>query len=241
MDKIAENPAKGSALTDPLDRHVRSFVIRAGRMTPSQQRALDELGTKYLIDVSSLKTVDFDKVFGRKAPLVLEIGFGMGASFVQMAQNDPLSNYCGIEVHPLGVGACLKLIEERQITNVRIIHFDAFEVIKKCIALQSIDVLQIFFPDPWPKKRHIKRRLINDDFIAMVAPLLKHGAEIRLATDWEEYAQQMLEVMSRAEGFSNTQADGGFTPRPKWRPLTKFEQRGERLGHGVWDLVFRRD
>ncbi len=202
---------------------------------------MEELGPKYLIDASSLEYIDFDKAFGRSAPLVVEIGFGMGVSFCEMAKNDPLRNYCGIEVHPPGVGSCLKLIEEQELTNVRIIHFDAFEVIKKCLRPESVDILQIFFPDPWPKKRHIKRRLINDDFIAMVAPVLKHGAEVRLATDWQEYAEQMLDVMTRADGFSNTAPDGTYIPRPSWRPLTKFEARGERLGHGVWDLVFRRD
>ncbi len=233
--------AREHSVTCPDDRHVRSFVIRAGRMTEAQQRAIDELGPKYLIDVSDLKPIDAAASFGRQAPLVLEIGFGMGASFVQMAKEDPSSNFLGIEVHPPGVGSCLKLIEENEVKNARIIWFDAFEVLGKCIKKESIDVLQVFFPDPWPKKRHVKRRLISDGFIAMVAPLLKHGAQVRLATDWEDYANQMLDVMTRAEGFTNTAPDGTFVPRPSWRPLTKFEQRGERLGHGVWDLVFTRD
>jgi tRNA (guanine-N7-)-methyltransferase len=210
-------------------------------MTEAQSRAIDELGGKYIIDVSDLKPVDPAASFGREAPLVLEIGFGMGASFVQMAKDDPDRNYLGIEVHPPGVGSCLKLIEENGLTNARIIWFDAFEVLRKCMRPESIDILQVFFPDPWPKKRHIKRRLISDDFIKMVAPLLKHGAQVRLATDWEDYANQMLDVMTRAEGFTNTAPDGRFVPRPQWRPLTKFERRGERLGHGVWDLVFTRD
>lgn len=238
---MAENANIRAHVTDPEDRHVRSFVVRAGRMTPSQTRALEELGPKYLIDVSELKPLDFDAAFGRSAPVVLEIGFGMGVSFVEMAAKDPLRNYVGIEVHPPGVGSCLKMVEEQGLTNVRVIHFDAFEVFKKCLNPESVSVLQIFFPDPWPKKRHIKRRLINDDFIAMVKPCLAHGAEVRMATDWQEYAEQMLDVMTRAEGFHNSQPDGGYTPRPDWRPLTKFELRGERLGHGVWDLVFIRD
>ena len=238
---MVQNDKIASVLTDPKDRHVRSFVIRAGRMTEGQNRALEELGPKYLIDASILEHIDFDVSFGRKAPLVVEIGFGMGASFTQMAQEDPMRNYCGIEVHPPGVGSCLKLIEEKELSNVRIIQFDAFEVIKKCLAPESVDILQIFFPDPWPKKRHIKRRLINDEFISMVTPVLKHGAMVRMATDWEDYAMQMLEVMNRADGYSNTSKDGTFIPRPDWRPLTKFEARGERLGHGVWDLVFVRD
>ncbi len=165
----------------------------------------------------------------------------MGVSFVQMAKAAPECNFLGIEVHPPGVGSALKLIEENQLTNVRVIQYDAFEILSKCIKPQSLDVLQIFFPDPWPKKRHVKRRLINDDFVKLVAPLFKPGAEFRMATDWEDYAIQMLEVMTRAEGFTNTSADNTYIPRPTWRPLTKFEQRGQRLGHGVWDLVFKRD
>ena len=231
----------GHNLTCHEDRHVRSFVIRAGRMTEAQRRAVEELGGKYLIDVSDLKPLDLTQSFGREAPLVLEIGFGMGASFVEMAKQDPLRNYLGIEVHPPGVGSCLKLIEENALENVRIIWFDAFEVLSRCLKPQSVDILQIFFPDPWPKKRHVKRRLINDDFIRLVSPLLKHGAQVRLATDWEDYANQMLDVMTRAEGFHNSDEKGGFIERPQWRPLTKFERRGEKLGHGVWDLVFIRD
>ncbi|MGN0903068.1 MAG: tRNA (guanosine(46)-N7)-methyltransferase TrmB, partial [Succinivibrio sp.] len=177
----------------------------------------------------------------REAPLVVEIGFGMGVSFVEMAKNDPLSNYLGIEVHPPGVGSCLKLIEENGVSNVRIIQHDAFEILSKYLKPESVDILQIFFPDPWPKKRHIKRRLINEAFVDLVRPLFKHGGQFRMATDWENYAEQMLEVMTNAQGFSNTSADGTYIERPSWRPLTKFELRGQRLGHGVWDLVFKRD
>ncbi len=232
----------GSVSNAAAEHRIKSFVVRAGRMTESQKRAISELGDKYLIDCSDLKPIDTQAVFGRSARLVVEIGFGMGASFIEMASHDPLSDYLGIEVHPPGVGSCLKLIEEHELTNVRIVQFDAFEVLKHCLKPQSVDVLQIFFPDPWPKKRHVKRRLINSEFIAdLVKPVLKKGGEIRMATDWEDYAEQMLEVMSSAEGFSNTAADGKYIPRPDWRPLTKFEKRGESLGHGVWDLVFKRD
>lgn len=223
------------------DRHIKSYVVRAGRITAAQTRALAKLGPKYLVTVEEGKYLEPSELFGRDAPLVVEIGFGMGKSFTEMAQQDPERNYLGIEVHPPGVGSCLMLTEELGLKNVRIIQYDAFEIFKHHLREQSIDILQIFFPDPWPKKRHFKRRLINDDFIAMVAPLLKHGGNVRLATDWEDYAMQMLEVMTKAEGFSNTAADGRFIERPQWRPLTKFELRGERLGHGVWDLVFRRD
>lgn len=226
---------------DVKEHRIKSFVVRAGRMTQGQINAIEELGPKYMLDVSSLEELDTVKAFGREAPLVVEIGFGMGVSFVQMAKADPSGNYLGIEVHPPGVGSCLKLIEENQLTNVRIIQFDAFEVLRKCLKPASVDILQIFFPDPWPKKRHVKRRLINDDFVKLVSPLFKQGGQFRMATDWEDYAVQMLEVMSRAQGFSNTAADGTYIPRPDWRPLTKFELRGQKLGHGVWDLVFKRD
>lgn len=222
------------------NRHVKSFVIRAGRMTKAQITALETLSPKYLVDAAELKELDFDAIFNRKAPLVVEIGFGMGKSFVQMAKDDPNSNYLGIEVHPPGVGAAMMLVEQEGLTNVKIIKYDAFEILTKCIAKESIDILQIFFPDPWPKARHHKRRLINDDFIAMVCPLLKIGGKFRMATDWENYAEQMLDCMLRAEGFENLSEDNTYIPRPSWRPLTKFEQRGERLGHGVWDLEFRR-
>ncbi|NLK84856.1 MAG: tRNA (guanosine(46)-N7)-methyltransferase TrmB [Aeromonadales bacterium] len=226
----------------PHDHRIKSFVVRAGRMTEGQIRAIEELGPKYMVDVEDLQPLDIDKIFNRSgAPLVVEIGFGMGVSFVQMAKDSPECNFLGIEVHPPGVGSALKLIEENQLTNVKVIKFDAFEVLKKCLAKESIDILQIFFPDPWPKKRHVKRRLISDDFITLVRPLFKHGGQFRMATDWEDYAIQMLDVMTRAEGFSNTAPDGTYIPRPSWRPLTKFEARGQRLGHGVWDLVFKRD
>ena len=220
--------------------HIKSYVIRAGRMTEGQINALNNLGPKYIIDVSKLEIIDFDAVFDRKAPVVLEIGFGMGASLVQMAKDSPDKNFVGIEVHPPGVGACLKLIEEQGIGNVRIIQYDAFEIFKKCLRDESLDIVQIFFPDPWPKERHHKRRLVNDAFIAMIAPKLVPGGLIRMATDWENYAEQMLEVMNRADGFVNQATDGTYIPRPNWRPLTKFEQRGQRLGHGVWDLEFSR-
>ena len=210
-------------------------------MTTAQSQALTNLAPKYVIDVSEQKLLDIDAIFGRKAPLVVEIGFGMGKSFIEMAKADPNRNYLGIEVHPPGVGAALMLIESEGLSNVRIINYDAFVVLTQCLKEQSVDILQIFFPDPWPKARHHKRRLINDSFIDIIRPLLKHGGQVRMATDWQEYAEEMLDCFSRAEGFTNTSPDNTYIPRPDWRPLTKFEQRGERLGHGVWDLVFTRD
>ncbi|HIV55935.1 MAG TPA: tRNA (guanosine(46)-N7)-methyltransferase TrmB [Candidatus Anaerobiospirillum stercoravium] len=248
LDEAAIKAAKAQAaaereaahLKEHPEHRVKSFVIRAGRMTTAQTKALEDLSPKYLVDVSALERLDCTAIFGREAPLVVEIGFGMGKSFVEMAQKDPLRNYLGIEVHPPGVGACMLLIEELGLTNVKVIKYDAFEVLTKCLGPESIDILQIFFPDPWPKARHHKRRLVNDSFLQLVTPLLKHGGEIRMATDWENYAEQMLECLNRAPELKNTAPDGGYLPRPEWRPLTKFEQRGERLGHGVWDLVFTR-
>ncbi|MCR5084637.1 MAG: tRNA (guanosine(46)-N7)-methyltransferase TrmB [Succinivibrionaceae bacterium] len=219
---------------------VRSFVVRQGRLTDGQARALRELGPRYILPIEASRRLDLAAAFGREAPLTLEIGFGMGASFLAMAAAHPGDNYLGIEVHPPGVGAALKEIEAQGLTNVRIIKDDAFVVLSSCLAPGCIDALQVFFPDPWPKKRHHKRRLINDEFMAMVAPLIRAGGEVRLATDWEEYAVEMLAVMGRLGGFENLAPGGGFMPRPDWRPLTKFEQRGLALGHGVWDVVFRK-
>lgn len=227
---------------EPAVQHrIKSFVVRAGRMTEGQIRAIETLGPRFMVNVEDLQPLDLDAIFGRSAPVVVEIGFGMGVSFVQMAKDNPDCNYLGIEVHPPGVGSCLKLIDENQLTNVRIIQHDAFDVITKFLKPESVDILQIFFPDPWPKKRHVKRRLINDEFVQLVKPLFKHGGQFRMATDWEDYANQMLDVMTRAEGYTNTSLDGTFIPRPEYRPVTKFESRGQRLGHGVWDLVFKRD
>ena len=182
----SESNATDAASTSSAHPHqrVRSFVIRAGRMTNAQTKAFTDLGDKYLIDVSALQPLDVAACFGREAPLVVEIGFGMGKSFIEMAQKDPLRNYLGIEVHPPGVGAAMLLAEEAQVSNVRIIKYDAFEVLTKCLGPESIDILQIFFPDPWPKARHHKRRLVNAEFLALVTPLLKHGGQIRMATDY---------------------------------------------------------
>lgn len=222
-------------------RNIKSYVIRAGRMTQAQINAIETLGPKYLLNIDLNSKLDFEQIFNNKNPVVLEIGFGMGRSFIEMAKTNLDQNYLGIEVHPPGVGATLMQIEENALTNVRLIQHDAFEVFAHCLHENSIDYLQIFFPDPWPKARHHKRRLINDNFISMVTPYVKHGGQIRLATDWENYAEQMLEVMSRANGFTNQSQDGTYIQRPSYRPYTKFEERGQKLGHGVWDLVFIRD
>ena len=219
-------------------RRIRSFVRREGRLTKGQERALLELwpvmGVEYRDEM-----LDLNQLFGRDAPVVLEIGFGMGKSLVEMAAAAPEKNFIGIEVHRPGVGACLSSAQDAGITNLRLFCHDAVEVLGQMIPDQSIDTLQLFFPDPWHKARHHKRRIVQPAFVQMLRPKLKIGGVFHMATDWENYAEHMLEVMNAAEGFVNT-VEGDYAPRPDSRPLTKFEQRGHRLGHGVWDLQFAR-
>ncbi|MGL4204647.1 MAG: tRNA (guanosine(46)-N7)-methyltransferase TrmB [Aeromonadaceae bacterium] len=222
-----------------LMRRIRSFVRREGRLTKGQERALTQLWPVMGVEFSG-QMLELATLFGREAPVVLEIGFGMGASLVEMAKAAPEKNFIGIEVHRPGVGACLTSAEEAGITNLRLFCHDAVEVLEQMIPDQSIDTLQLFFPDPWHKSRHHKRRIVQPAFVQMLRPKLKLGGVFHMATDWQNYAEQMLEVMSVAEGFANTSAFGDYVPRPDSRPLTKFEQRGHRLGHGVWDLVFQR-
>lgn len=223
--------------TPQTHRPIRSFVLRQGYMSKGQQRAYDTLmpvlGVGYQPQVA-----DLDAVFGRAAPKVVEIGFGMGGATADIAQARPDTDYLGVEVHGPGVGSLLKLVEERQLGNVRVIQHDAVEVFTHMLAPASLDGVHVFFPDPWHKKRHNKRRLIQPPFVALLASRIKPGGYLHLATDWEDYAIQMLEVLSQEPSLENT-ADG-YAPRPDYRPLTKFEQRGLRLGHGVWDLVFRK-
>lgn len=220
-----------------FNRPIRSFVLRQGYMSKGQQRAYDsllpQLGLSYQPEAQ-----DLDAAFGRCAPKVVEIGFGMGGATADIAQARPDTDYLGIEVHGPGVGSLLKLVDERQLSNVRVIQHDAVEVFTHMLAPASLDGVHVFFPDPWHKKRHNKRRLIQPPFVALLASRIKPGGYLHLATDWEDYAIQMLEVLSQEPSLENT-ADG-YAPRPDYRPLTKFEQRGLRLGHGVWDLVFRR-
>jgi tRNA (guanine-N7-)-methyltransferase len=218
-------------------RAIRSFVLRQGRVTAAQQRALDELLPRYGI-LYAPQPLDLDRAFGRSAPRFLEIGFGMGETTSQIAVAHPQNDYLCIEVHSPGVGSLLKRIGELGLTNIRIIQHDAVEVIEHMLAPGSLDGAHIFFPDPWPKKRHHKRRLVQPPFIALLASRLKADGYVHLATDWFDYAEQMLAVLSAEPALENT-ADG-YSPRPAWRPQTKFESRGVRLGHGVWDLVFRR-
>lgn len=216
---------------------IRSFVLRAGRMGSGQQKALDELGPKFVLPYRP-EPLDLMTAFQRQAPKILEIGFGMGGATAEIAQAHPENDYLGIEVHTPGVGALLKQIGERNLSNLRIIQHDAVEVLQHMTADASLDGIHIYFPDPWHKSKHHKRRLIQPGFVALLAQKLKPDGYLHLATDWENYAEQMLEVLSNETALINTATD--FAPRPDYRPLTKFEQRGLRLGHGVWDLLFRR-
>jgi tRNA (guanine-N7-)-methyltransferase len=221
----------------PPRRAIRSFVVRAGRMGTGQQRALAELAPRYVLPFEP-RELDFAAVFGRRAPLVVEIGFGMGDATAQIAQSRPDDDFLGIEVHPPGVGALLRRIEAQGLANLRIVQHDAVEVFERMIAPQSLAGVHVFFPDPWHKKRHHKRRLIQPAFVALLASRIAPGGYLHCATDWQPYAEQMLEVLS-AEPLLRNRFDG-YAPRPGYRPLTKFENRGLRLGHGVWDLVFER-
>lgn len=220
-------------------RPIRSFVLRAGRMTDAQQRAFDREWRRWGLDYAA-EVLDLDATFGPDTPRVLEIGFGMGQSLADMAAASPETGFIGIEVHRPGVGRLLHLLAEQGLGNVRVFCHDAVEVLRDCIAVEALDAVQIFFPDPWHKKRHHKRRLIQPDFVDLVVSRLRPGGRLHLATDWEPYAEQMLEVLSDNPLLQNTAENGGFVPRPESRPLTRFEQRGTRLGHGVRDLVFTR-
>lgn len=221
----------------PPRHSIRSFVLRAGRMGSGQQKALDELGPRFVLPYHPTE-LDLNAIFRRPASKILEIGFGMGGATAEIAASHPENDYLGIEVHTPGVGALLKLIGERNLSNLRIVQHDAVEVLQHMITDASLDGIHIYFPDPWHKSKHHKRRLIQPGFVALLTKKLKPGAYLHLATDWENYAQQMLEVLAGEAQLTNTAPD--YAPRPAYRPLTKFEQRGLRLGHGVWDLVFRR-
>lgn len=221
----------------PPRRGIRSFVLRTGRTTVGQQRALDTLGPRFLVPYAP-QPVDLPALFGRTAPVVLEIGFGMGEATAHIAGLMPDRDFLCCEVHTPGVGALLKRIGDLGLSNIRIVQHDAVEVLEHMLPLSSLAGVHIFFPDPWHKARHNKRRLVQPAFLARLLPRLAPGGYIHCATDWEPYAQQMLEVLSAEPLLESTAA--GFAPRPDYRPLTKFENRGLRLGHGVWDVVFRK-
>ncbi len=231
--------------TDLSKRHIRSYVLRQGRVSPAQQRAVETLLPRYGIPYAA-QPLDLDQAFGRAAPKILEIGFGMGDSTATIALAHPENDYLALEVHTPGVGNLLKLIDAQQIPNIRIIQHDAVEVLRDMLGDGSLSGVHIFFPDPWHKARHNKRRLIQAPFVAQLVRKLmptcpklgRRGGYLHVATDWQDYAEQMLAVLSAEPLLENTAAD--YAQRPAYRPLTKFEQRGINLGHGVWDLVFRR-
>ncbi len=223
-------------MTHP-NRPIRSFVLRAGRMTVGQQRGWDQGFPRYGLDASA-GTLDWNATWNSQGRRVVEIGFGMGDSLLAMAASSPSDRFLGIEVHRPGVGRLLGQALDQEIDNIRVFADDAVTVLDHCIAPASVDCLQIFFPDPWHKKRHHKRRLIQPEFVRKAVTLLANGGLLHLATDWSPYAEHMLEVLRAEPGLRNTATDDGYAERPSWRPETKFERRGERLGHGVWDLLF---
>ena len=236
-----ESPAedKEAAVETDRRRGVRSYVLRAGRVTEGQQRALDELWPVYGLPAGA-SMLDFAALFGNENPVIMEIGFGNGEATWRMAQAQPGENFLGVEVHRPGVGRLLLKIEEHGLENIRIACEDAVELLRDRIPETSLDGVRIYFPDPWPKKRHHKRRMIQSLFVALLASRMKPGGVLHLATDWAPYAEHMLEVLCAAPEFENLSPDGAYCPKPEWRPPTKYEQRGERLGHRVSDLVFRR-
>jgi tRNA (guanine-N7-)-methyltransferase len=242
---ISENDTSGVTETKAaegtdllLRRRIRSFARRQGRLTEAQRNALETLWPIYGLDAD--QSFDARTIFGREAPVVVEIGFGNGETLAHMAAAQPDTDFLGVEVHRPGIGHLLLQLKERELTNVRIYCADAIEVLTQNVSDASLAGINVFFPDPWPKKRHHKRRLVNPDFIRLVARKLKHGGFFHAATDWENYAQHMLGVLRECVEMRNTQAENAYAPRAAHRPLTKFEARGQRLGHGVWDLIFTR-
>jgi tRNA (guanine-N7-)-methyltransferase len=222
-------------LYDPTEHRIRSFVTRAGRLSTAQARALEELGPQFMIEYQKAP-LDFAQAFGRQAPVILEIGFGMGDTTAHIARLMPDKDFLGVEVHTPGVGSLLKQIGEQGIGNLRLIQHDAVEVLNHMIPDASLAGVHIFFPDPWHKARHNKRRLIQAPFVKLLCQKLSPGGYLHCATDWEDYAVQMLEVLGAEPALRNSTE--GYADKPAYRPLTKFENRGLKLGHGVWDLVF---
>jgi len=229
-------------MTAPVDDHparkIRSFVRREGRITAGQQRALQDLWPRYGLAADA--PLDLAAIFGRSAPRTLEIGFGNGDALATMAGQHPDTDYIGIEVHRPGVGRLLQQLDEHELTNVRVMREDAVQILNICFPDNSLDRLLLFFPDPWHKKRHHKRRILQPGFVELLSRKIRPGGHVHMATDWEDYARHMLEVMGESPAFRNCAGTGNYSPRPDYRPVTKFERRGQRLGHGVWDLVFER-
>jgi tRNA (guanine-N7-)-methyltransferase len=219
------------------DKTIRSFVVRAGRMTKAQRSAFELGWDAYGLRLAD-GAIELDAVFGRNNPKVVEIGFGMGDSLLEMVEAQPDTDFIGIEVHPPGVGSLINAAQEKNISNLRVYLADATDVLNECFADGSLDRVQIYFPDPWHKKKHNKRRIIQPKFLQLIREKLRLGGVVHMATDWQPDAEQMLELVGEADGFKNMAQD--YVPRPDFRPLTKFERRGERLGHGVWDLMAER-
>ena len=218
--------------------NIRSFILRQGRATAGQKQALESNWDTYCLDPK--KTYDYAKVFNRDAPLIVEIGFGNGSSLAEMAVANPDINYIGVEVHRPGVGHLMLLLEKNKSTNVRIYHHDAIEILEQKIPDHSLSGVHLFFPDPWQKRKHHKRRIVRPSFIDLLNKKLQSNGYFHTATDWEHYAKEMLKTLSSTDKLINTSANTDYSPRPKYRPLTKFENRGLRLGHGVWDLIFKK-
>ena len=214
---------------------IRSYVLRQGRYSTAQQRAFAELMPRFGLEFRR-EPLDFAGVFGRTAPVIAEVGFGMGETTARIAAGNPASDYLGIEVHAPGVGSLLRQIDEGELANIRIVRHDAVEVMRDMVPPGSLGAIHVFFPDPWPKKRHHKRRLLQPAFVELAASRLVAGGLLHVATDWQEYAEEVLEVLGATPALANTAK--GFAARPEWRPETKFERRGLKLGHAVWDLVF---
>ena len=225
--------------TKTFIRRIRSFVKREGRLTEGQERALNDLFPLYGLELQDTP-VNLADVFQRSASTILEIGFGNGTSLSEMAEKNPEQNYIGIEVHRPGVGNLLLQIEKLGLNNLRVMNEDAVDVLNKMIADESLDAVYLFFADPWHKTRHHKRRIVQEAFVQLLRKKLKVNGVFHMATDWEPYAKHMMHVMSASEGYENTAGKDQYLPRPDYRPLTKFEQRGQRLGHGVWDLIFKK-
>jgi tRNA (guanine-N7-)-methyltransferase len=221
-------------------RKIRSFVKREGRLTNAQCRALEEHWAKMGLNYQD-GLLDFSDVFSNNNPVVLEIGFGMGKSLVEMAKAAPEINFIGVEVHRPGVGACIALAQENEVVNLKVYEHDAIEILAHCIPDASLTTVQLFFPDPWHKKKHHKRRIVQADFVETIRQKLQIGGVFHMATDWENYAECMLEDMQGALGYKNLSENNDYVPRPDSRPLTKFENRGQHLGHGVWDIQFSRE
>ena len=221
------------------EKSIRSYVVRAGRMTEAQRKAFEVSWPVYGLKLAD-GAINTDVIFGRTGQKVLEIGFGMGTSLIEMAVASPNTDFIGVEVHPPGVGTLMNSARIEDLSNLRVYLADANDVLEECFATQSIDRLQLYFPDPWHKKKHNKRRIVKSTFVQQVRAKLRSGGILHMATDWQHYAEQMMETLSEAEGFENCAGAGQYSERPSYRPVTKFEKRGEKLGHGVWDLVFKK-